>query len=137
MQQTEAPPQKIAPPTAPAQLTIAQLHEILSRPIPPNQIKIKPGKARARYITWNFAQSVLNKYCLGYQWRVKSVQELRDRAVVIGELIIPCKDGNLTVESIGSEALDTESYADPICTAEQQAFKRCCKRLGLALNLDE
>jgi len=136
VQTTESPP-KISPPTAPAELTIKELHEVLTRPIPQNQIKVKPGKAKASYITWNFAQSVINKYCLGYQWRVKSVQQLGDRAVVIGELIVPCRDGNVTVESCGSSELQGKSQADPICTAEQQAFKRCCKRLGLALHLDD
>jgi hypothetical protein len=137
MQTTE----QIKPPTAPAELTIKQLHEVLTRPIPPNQIKVKPGKAKANYITWNFAQSVINKYCLGYQWRVKSVSQISDRAVVIGELIVPCKDGNVTVESCGSSELQEfhkrNHQADPICTAEQQAFKRCCKRLGLALHLED
>lgn len=135
MQTTETA--KIQAPSAPAELTIKELHEVLTRPIPPSQIKVKPGKARAQYITWNFAQSVLNKYALGYQWRVKSVQQLGDRAVVIGELIVPCRDGNVTVESCGSSELESKSQADPICTAEQQAFKRCCKRLGLALHLED
>jgi len=70
-----------------------------------------------------------------FVWRWESYAA--DRAVVIGELIVPCRDGNVTVESCGSSELEGKSQADPICTAEQQAFKRCCKRLGLALHLDE
>lgn len=127
----------IPSPTAPAELTIKELHEILSRPIPSHQVKIKPGRAKAKYIPWEFAQSVINKYCLGYEWRIKAIQQISDRAVITGQLIIPCKDGNLTIESTGSSSLQGESYADPICVAEQMAFKRCCKRLGLALNLEE
>ena len=129
--------EKIAPPEAPAKITIRQLHEILSRPVPKNQIKIKPGKARAKYLSWQFAQTVLNRYCLGYHWKIKSIQQLGDRVAVIGELLVPCADGNVSVESCGSAPLESSSHADPVCVAEQQSFKRCAKRLGLGLNLDD
>ena len=133
--QTQTAPPNI--PTAPAQMTIKELHEILSRPIPRNQIKTKPGKAKANYITWTFCQTVLNRYCLGYHWKVKSIQQLGDRVAVIGELLIPCADGNLSVESCGSALLESSSHADPVCVAEQQSFKRCCRRLGLGLHIDD
>jgi len=126
--------EKLFPPSAPAQWTIAQTIETLSRPLPKGLIK---KKGQFDYLPWQEAQRILDKYAPGHYWEIREVKEMRDRVSVTGRLTLFCSDGTVAREAVGSAPTDSGSHADPVMSAEQSAFKRACSRLGLGLGLKD
>ena len=125
-----------AAPTAPRQLTLSQIEEILSRPLPKNLLRTKEIKGnKITYIPWYAANRILSKYCLGWTWEIVNVQSTNDRIFLVGRLTIPTSEGNVYREASGTESLNCSSYGDPSSNAESMAFRRCCAKFGLGLYL--
>jgi hypothetical protein len=135
MQSTESPP-KISPPTAPRQLTLSQIEEILSRPLPKSMLRSKQIKGQTlTYIPWYVCNRVLSKYAIGWDFRITKTEVTSQFVVLVGELTIPCSDGVVIRQSTGMEALENNNYGDAVTKAESQCFRRCCARFGLGLYL--
>ena len=125
-----------AAPTAPRQLTLSQIEEILSRPLPKNLLRTKEIKGnKITYIPWYAANRILSKYCLGWTWEIVNVQSTNDRIFLVGRLTIPTSEGNVYREASGTESLNCSSYGDPSSNAESMAFRRACAKFGLGLYL--
>lgn len=155
---------KLIPPTAPRQWTIAQIEEALSRPIPKSILRTRrQGIANLTYIPWYKVNEILNKYAPGWTWEIVSIHTTADRLFLTGRLTIPAAEGNIYREGTGTELLKEEkaiwigekpnrqllkdefdrpvtelkelAYGDPSSNAESMAFRRAAARFGLGLYL--
>jgi len=132
-------------PTAPRQLSLSQIEEILSRPLPKSMLRTKTIKGnKITYLSWFDANRILSKYCIGWTWEIVKLEISSDRVFLVGRLTIPTSEGNVYREATGTEALKEidkngelreVAYGDPSSNAEAQSFKRCCAKFGLALYL--
>jgi hypothetical protein len=129
-------------PTAPRQLSLTQIEEILSRPLPKSMLRTKEVKSKKTgktsqitYIPWYVANRILSKYCVGWTWEIVNVQSTNDRIFLVGRLTIPTSEGNVYREASGTESLNCSSYGDPSSNSESMAFRRACAKFGLGLYL--
>ena len=126
----------INPPTAPRQLALSQIEEILSRPLPKNLLRTKTIKGNTiTYISWFDANRILSKYCPAWTWEITTFEISSDRVFLVGRLTIPTSEGTVYREATGTESLDCSSYGDPSSNAESMAFRRACAKFGLGLYL--
>jgi hypothetical protein len=126
----------LAAPTSPAEWSLKQIIEALSRPLPDSMLATrKQGGQTLKYIPWHTANRILDKYAPGWSWEVKSVQTDESRLYLTGRLNIPTSEGNVYREATGTELLNCSSYGDPSSNAESMAFRRCAARFGLGLYL--
>jgi len=131
-------------------LTIADITHALSRPIPTKMLESKKmGGASIQFISWKFLPPILDKYCRGWCWEIRSVNTTDDRIFLVGRLTIPTADGLVYREATGTECLkeiktdkltgeviEREiAYGDPSSNAESMAFRRACAKFGLGLYL--
>lgn len=125
-----------AAPTTPRQLTLSQIEEILSRPLPKSMLKTKTIKGnKITYLSWFDANRILSKYCIGWSWEITIFEISSDRVFLVGRLTIPTSEGNVYREASGTESLNCSSYGDPSSNAESMAFRRACAKFGLGLYL--
>ena len=125
-----------AAPTTPRQLTLSQIEEILSRPLPKSMLRTKEIKGnKITYIPWYVANRILSKYCIGWTWEITKFETSSDRVFLVGRLTIPTSEGNIYREATGTESLNCSSYGDPSSNAESMAFRRACAKFGLGLYL--
>lgn len=124
-------------PQFPGDWTLAQIEEKLSRPLPPSLLSQKVLKGnKIPYLTWHTAIRILNKYCPGWEWKIKDCLLSAERLFLIGELSIPTKDsGFVTRAATGTEDLNCSNYGDPSSNAESMAFRRAAAKFGLGLYL--
>jgi hypothetical protein len=100
---------KITPPTAAGQWTIAQIIEVLSRPLPESMLEQRTqGGSTLTYIPWHTANKILDKYAIGWTWEIRSIQTTSDRLFLVGRLSIPTADGLIWREATGTEVLKEE-----------------------------
>jgi len=127
---------KTSAPTAPRQLSLSQIEEILSRPLPKSMLRTKTIKGnKITYLSWFDANRILSKYCVGWTWEIVNVQSTNDRIFLVGRLTIPTSEGNVYREASGTESLNCSSYGDPSSNSESMAFRRACAKFGLGLYL--
>jgi len=123
-------------PTAPRQLSLSQIEEILSRPLPKSMLRTKTIKGnKITYLSWFDANRILSKYCPGWTWEITKFEISSDRVFLVGRLTIPTSEGNVYREASGTESLNCSSYGDPSSNAESMAFRRACAKFGLGLYL--
>jgi len=68
-------------PTAPRQLSLTQIEEILSRPLPKSMLRTKTIKGnKITYLSWFDANRILSKYCPGWTWEITKFEISSDRA---------------------------------------------------------
>ena len=135
-------------PTEP--LTIAEINQVLSRPLPRRILETKSLKGNSiTYISWKYIPPILDKYCRGWCWEIRSVHTTDDRIFLVGRLTVPTADGLVYREATGTECLkeiktdkltgetiEREiAYGDPSSNAESMAFRRACAKFGLGLYL--
>ena len=154
----------ITPPTHPGEWSIIQIVSVLSRPLPARLLKTRQqGKSSLKYIPWQEATRILNKYAPGWSWEIRSTTATADRLFLVGRLTIPAAEGMVHREATGTELLKEEkevwlgekpdrrllrdeldrpvtearelAYGDPSSNAESMAFRRAAARFGLCLNL--
>jgi len=116
---------------------LAKILSDLSKPIPERLLRhrIQGGKTFS-YVPWYHAARLLDLYAPGWEGSVKEIKQISGLAVVTYAVTIHAAEGSFTREATGQEEID-KSFADAICAAEQQAFKRACARFGLGLDLYE
>lgn len=131
-------------------LAIGEISQALSRPIPTKMLETKSLKgSKITFISWKFIPPILDKYCRGWCWEIRSVHTTVDRIFLVGRLTIPTADGLVWREATGTEMLkETKidklngeviereiAYGDPSSNAESMAFRRACAKFGLGLYL--
>lgn len=148
MENTQQSNQQITIPTTKTDiLTLKEIEQALSRPLPPSMLKKLRDKGNCDYVPWHTAVKILNKYCLGWRKEIKRIDTTGDRIFVTVALSIPTSDfGDVTREATGTETLKQtlksgeikeHSYGDPSSNAESMAFRRAAAQFGLALYLYE
>jgi hypothetical protein len=135
-------------PTEP--LPLRDILQALSRPLPAKMLETKSLKGqKIIFLSWKFIPPILDKYCRGWCWEIRTVQTTSDRIFLVGRLTIPTSDGMVWREATGTEMLKEEkvdkvtgeviereiAYGDPSSNAESMAFRRACAKFGLGLYL--
>ena len=118
---------------------LAQILSDLSKPVPERLLRhralTKEGKTLT-YIPWYHVARLMDLYAPGWEGSVKQIQQINGLVMVTYAVTIHAEEGCFTREATGQEDLD-KNFADAVCSAEQQAFKRACARFGLGLDLYE
>jgi len=134
----------IFPPTQKGELSLKQINEVLSRKIPKTMLKQLKDKGNCDYIPWYEVNKILDKYCLGWEWKITNIVTTSDRIFLTGCLSIPTSEGVVSREAMGTETLKLikrdgsqveHPYGDPSSNAESMAFRRCAAKFGLGLYL--
>jgi len=116
---------------------LADIISDLSKPVPErllrHRVLTKEGKTLT-YIPWYHVARLMDLYAPGWEGSVKQIQQINGLVVVTYAVTIHAEEGCFTREATGQEDLD-KNFADAVCSAEQQAFKRACARFGLGLDL--
>ena len=114
--------------------------ELIERPLPPEKIKKRPGKAGATYdyVTPDFVISLLNE-AFDYKWntRVVSHEMCGDTAVVVLELTVYDEAGfPISKQQFGSgEVSRGMGHGEAFKSAASDALKKAATLLGVALEL--
>lgn len=129
-----------------------EIHADLRRRLADKYIHRLKAPGSPRYIEWTTAHNVLDYYAPGWSKEVTHIVQSEGRLVVAVRLTIPCRDGDVTFSSTGSEnttyvdkkTYDAnsdlyptrfEGYGEPCTNAEQQAFKRAAAQAGVGYHL--
>ena len=131
-------------------LPLREILQALSRPLPPKMLETKNLKGqKITFLSWKYIPPILDKYCRGWCWEIRSVNTTSDRIFLVGRLTIPTADGLVWREATGTEMLKEVktdkltgemiereiAYGDPSSNAESMAFRRACAKFGLGLYL--
>ena len=120
-------------------MTLATRTEVLAalaKPIDRRHVRqLKKGGTTLDYIPWHIVAKHLHHRAPGWQWVVRSVQELGDAVVVHGSLLVPTADGSLRYDAVASEPLKGASFAPPAEVAESACLRRAAAKGGIALDL--
>jgi hypothetical protein len=116
--------------------TVTETLEELSRPVDPRHVRqLRKGATTLDYLPWHTVAKHLTHRCPGWQWVVRSVQELGGSIVVHGSLYVPTSEGRLRFDAVASEPVKGGSQAPPAEVAESAAVRRAAAKSGLALDL--
>lgn len=116
--------------------TVVETLNELARPVDPRHVRqLKKGGVTLDYLPWHTTARHLTHRVPGWQWVVRSVQELSGSVVVHGTLLIPTNEGTLRFDSVASEPVKGGSQAPPAEVAESAALRRAAAKAGLALEL--
>ena len=116
--------------------TVVETLNELARPVDPRHVRqLKKGGATLDYLPWHCVAKHLHHRVPGWQWVVRSIQELSGSVVVHGTLLIPTNEGTLRFDSVASEPVKGRSQAPPAEVAESAALRRAAAKAGLALEL--
>lgn len=153
-------------PAHPGAWSLKQIIKALSKPLPDQMLQTRrQGGRDIRYIPWYTVSRILDKYCPGWSWEIRSVTTTHDRLFLVGRLTIPTAEGLCYREATGTELLKEDkeiwigekpnrqpiqdefgrpitepkelAYGDPSSNAESMAFRRAAARFGLGLYLYE
>lgn len=131
-------------------LALREILQALSRPLPPKMLETKNLKGqKITFLSWKYIPPILDKYCRGWCWEIRSVNTTNDRIFLVGRLTIPTAEGMVWREATGTEMLKEVktdkvtgemiereiAYGDPSSNAESMAFRRACAKFGLGLYL--
>jgi hypothetical protein len=118
--------------------TVAETLVELQRPVDPRHFRqLSKGGTTLSYLPWHCVARHLNHRVPGWQWLVRSVQELGGSVVVHGSLLVPADGGTLRFDGVASEPLKGGSFAPPAEVAESAALRRAASKSGLGLELYE
>lgn len=110
----------------------------LQRPIDLRHVrKLKKGAITLDYLPWHCVVKHLNHRAPGWNWIVRSIQEVGGSVVVHGSLLIPTADGTLRFDAVASETLKGSSQAPPAEVAESACLRRAAAKSGIGLCLYE
>jgi len=113
---------------------------VITRPVPPNKIRKRPGKAGMEfsYITPDFVIETLNE-AFNFDWSTNLVyQNIHDNVVVVGlALSVPTEKGDRVVkQQFGScEVTRGLGFGEAFKGAASDALKKCATLFGLGLEL--
>lgn len=116
--------------------SIAEVKADCFAPIPDDYISYKPVFSKGSkqgsvpYIAWTDALFILDYINPCYSYKITENQ-ISDRAVVTAQLILHCKEGNITIEALGSQDLADVQFGGALMDASAQALRRCLATLGL------
>lgn len=127
------------------QLSLFEIQKLLKRPVPEGFLKkLGKNKGYSSFLPWYRTVAVLDKYVLGWEWKIISVQYTEDKVHLIGRLTIPASDGVFSRDAIAEENLkrfdpDTGeikdiAYGDPVSNADSKAFRKAAAKFGLLLS---
>ncbi len=115
---------------------VAETLNELARPVDGRHVRqLKKGGATLDYLPWHTTARHLTHRVPGWQWVVRSVQELGGSVVVHGSLFLPTSEGRLRFDAVASEPVKGGSQAPPAEVAESAALRRAAAKSGLALEL--
>lgn len=128
-------------------MNISEILAALRAPVPQELVSIKREEGtEVSYISWYNLVDLLNERAnYLWEWEIE-VRHHDDRTIVIGKLTIQGEDIALSRQSTGQEEHDAHnvfkpdgkrkrSFGDPTSNAEAMAFRRCCAKFGLGLDL--
>lgn len=118
--------------------TIAEIVGKLSQEIKPQHLKQKKmGGKDITYLPWYMAVKYLDHFAPGWNYEVRSIQQVGANCAVVVRITIPTADGHVWREATGIESDDKSGYGDPTSNAESMALRRAAAKFGLGRYLYE
>lgn len=121
--------------TQPAR-SINEIVSDLHKPINARHLKTRrQGGKELTYIAWYDAAKYLDLYAPGWNYEIRSIQQVAGKVVLTVRLSIPTAEGIVYREATGHEDEDIDSYGDPFSNSESQALRRAAAKFGLGQHL--
>ena len=131
----DSPAEKKRFSTAPLR-SINEIVNDLHKPISARHLRTRrQGGKEITYITWYDACKYLDLYAPGWNYEIRSIQQVAGKVVLTVRISIPTEEGTVWREATGCEDEDTDSYGDPFSNSESQALRRAAAKFGLAQHL--
>lgn len=119
---------------------LADILDDLAKPVPKRLLQAKRiSGTEITYIPWYRAQKVFNHYTRGF-WEYRIVgrwQKDGGDFMMTVEITLHTAEGTFTRQGTGREEPNVSGYGDQQSNAESMAFRRCCAKWGLGLDLYE
>lgn len=125
---------------------IADILADFAKPIPPEKLSQKDSYRRDKatgkpipsgkitFIHWYDLIETLLWVAPGYGWQVRTRTD-SGREIVEGKLTIRAAEGDYIFEAVGVEDSDSNSFGDPLYSAEASALRRAMAKAGYGLEL--
>ena len=108
----------------------------LHKPIHPRHLKNRrQGGKELTYIAWYDAAKYLDLYAPGWNYEIRSIQQVAGKVVLTVRISIPAAEGLVYREATGQEDEDTDSYGDAFSNSESMALRRAAAKFGLGQHL--
>jgi hypothetical protein len=109
----------------------------LSRPVNPQRLKQRTQGGRTLdYLPWYQAVRYLDKYAPGWNYEIRSINQIGENLVMTVRITVPCLEGLVYREASALERIeDPKRYGDAATNCESAALRRAAAKLGLCLNL--
>lgn len=116
--------------------SIRDIIKDLSKPVAKRHLRTrKQGGKELQYISWHDAVKYLDHYAPGWNYEIRSIQNIAGKLILTVRLSIPCAEGLVHREATGQEDEDRENYGDSSSNAESMALRRASAKFGLGLYL--
>ena len=108
----------------------------LHKSIHPRHLKTRrQGGKELTYIAWYDAAKYLDLYAPGWNYEIRSIQQVAGKVVLTVRISIPTAEGIIYREATGQEDEDTDSYGDAFSNSESMALRRAAAKFGLGQHL--
>ena len=116
--------------------SINEIVNDLHKPINPRHLKTRwQGGKELTYIAWYDAAKYLDLYAPGWNYEVRSIQQIAGKIVLTVRITVPAAEGMIYREATGCEDEDVDSYGNAFTNAESTALRRAASKFGLGLHL--
>ena len=116
--------------------SIREIVKDLSKPVAKRHLRTrKQGGKELQYIAWHDAVKYLDHYAPGWNYEVRSIQNIAGKLILTVRLSVPCAEGIVYREATGQEDEDKDNYGDSSSNAESMALRRASAKFGLGLYL--
>ena len=108
----------------------------LTKPVAKRHLRTrKQGGKDLNYISWHDAVKYLDHYAPGWNYEIRSIQNIAGKLIITVRLSVPCAEGLVFREATGQEDEDKDNYGDSSSNAESMALRRASAKFGLGLYL--
>lgn len=108
----------------------------LTKPVAKRHLRTrKQGGKDLNYISWHDAVKYLDHYAPGWNYEIRSIQNIAGKLIITVRLSVPCAEGIVYREATGQEDEDKDNYGDSSSNAESMALRRASAKFGLGLYL--
>ncbi len=108
----------------------------LTKPVAKRHLRMrKQGGKEIKFLSWHDAIKYLDHYAPGWNYEVRTIQNIAGKLILTVRLSVPCAEGIVYREATGQEDEDKDNYGDSSSNAESMALRRAASKFGLGLYL--
>ncbi len=116
--------------------SIRDIVKDLSKPVAKRHLRFrKQAGKELGYISWFDRIKYLDHYASGWNYEIRSINNIAGKLIITVRISIPCIEGVVYREATGQEDESKDTFGDSSSNAEAMALSRASAKLGLGLYL--